>query len=45
VPDERVEAGLSLLDELDERPVTEQVEVFDAVHRALQDALVALDEA
>ena len=45
MPDERVEAGLSLLDGIDELPVAEHVEVFDAVHRALQDALVALDEA
>jgi hypothetical protein len=45
VPDEGVEAALGLLDELEDRPVSEHVEVFDAVHRALQDALATLDEA
>jgi hypothetical protein len=33
------------LDTLGERPVSEHVEVFDEVHRLLQDALAALDEA
>ena len=42
---EQVDAALALLDGLDERPVGEHVEVFDAVHRSLQDALAALDEA
>ena len=44
MPDERVDEALALLDELDEQPVAEHVEVFDAVHRALQDALATLDE-
>ena len=35
---------LRRLDELHERPLTEHVEVFDGVHRALQDALTRLDE-
>lgn len=30
---------------LDDRPVQEHVEVFDAVHRSLQDALASLDGA
>jgi hypothetical protein len=33
------------LDRLDETPVSEHVEVFDEVHRSLQDALATLDEA
>jgi hypothetical protein len=40
-----VDAALGLLDGLDELPVSEHVEVFDAVHRSLQDALATLDEA
>ena len=40
-----VAAALSRLSELDGTPVSEQVEVFDAVHRLLQDALATLDEA
>jgi hypothetical protein len=28
---------------LDERPLAEHVEVFDTVHRTLQDALASLD--
>ena len=36
--------ALARLDELDQRPVTEHVEVFDGVHRLLQDALATLDE-
>ena len=43
--EEAVTAALALLDGLEERPVAEHVEVFDAVHRSLQDALAALDEA
>ena len=43
--DERVEAALTLLDGLQGAPVAEHVEVFDAVHRSLQDALATLDEA
>ena len=45
MPDQAVEAVHALLDGLEERPVSEHVEVFDAVHRSLQDALAALDEA
>ena len=44
MPEATVEAALALLDGLDERPVSDHVEVFDAVHRSLQDALAALDE-
>ena len=48
VPDEDpadpVDRAVALLDHLDERPVAEHVEVFDAVHRSLQDALATLDE-
>jgi hypothetical protein len=44
VPDSPVEQALTVLDALDELPVAEHVEVFDAVHRALQDALATLDE-
>jgi hypothetical protein len=33
------------LETLPERPVHEHVEVFDEVHRLLQDALASLDEA
>ena len=36
----QVEAALLTLDE---RPLGEHVEVFDGVHRALQDALASLD--
>ena len=42
---EQVEAALALLDGLDEQPVSAHVEVFDQVHRSLQDALATLDEA
>ena len=45
MPESPVEHALDALGTLDERPVAEHVEVFDAVHRALQDALAALDEA
>ena len=45
MPDEAVEQALALLDELDSCPVGEHVEVFDTVHRALQDALASLDGA
>jgi hypothetical protein len=30
---------------VEDKPVAEHVEVFDQVHRALQDALASLDEA
>ena len=45
MPEDRVEAALAQLDGLEDRPVAEHVEVFDAVHRSLQDALATLDEA
>ena len=37
--------ALTRLEELEQRPVAEHVEVFDGVHRLLQDALATLDEA
>ena len=40
-----VAAALGLLGGLEDRPVGEHVEVFDEVHRLLQDALATLDEA
>jgi len=45
VPDPRIDSALALLDGLEDTPVSEHVEVFDTVHRALQDALATLDEA
>jgi hypothetical protein len=42
--DPRVDAALARLDTLDELPVAEHVAQFDALHRTLQDALVAIDE-
>ena len=39
-----VDAALARLGELDDRPVSEHVAVYDEVHRLLQDALAALDE-
>jgi hypothetical protein len=42
---EQVDRALALLDGLDGLPVAEHVEVFDQVHRSLQDALATLDEA
>jgi hypothetical protein len=42
---EQVDRALALLDGLDQLPVAEHVEVFDQVHRSLQDALATLDEA
>ena len=41
---ETVNDALCLLDGLEERPVAEHVDVFDTVHRTLQDALATLDE-
>jgi len=35
--------ALARLDGLEQRPVAEHVEVFDGVHRLLQDALATLD--
>ena len=43
--DQRVDDALALLEQLDDQPVSEHVEVFDAVHRSLQDALATLDGA
>lgn len=40
-----VERALERLDELEGTPVTGHVELFDAVHRLLQDELATLDEA
>lgn len=40
-----VAAARTRLAALDGTPVSEHVEVFDAVHRLLQDALATLDEA
>ena len=40
-----VTAALTRLGEVDALPVADHVEVFDAVHRLLQDALATLDEA
>jgi hypothetical protein len=42
--DARVDAALARLEDLDELPVAEHVEQFDAVHRTLQDALATIDE-
>ena len=48
-PAEQVPPGvaqaLARLDQLEGTPVSEHVEVFDGVHRLLQDALATLDEA
>ena len=41
----QVVQALRRLDELDAAPVSTHVEVFDGVHRLLQDALATLDEA
>ena len=38
-------AARERLAQLDDAPVAEHVEVFDEVHRLLQDALATLDEA
>lgn len=43
--DAGVDAAVSQLRDLDDRPVAEHAEVFTAVHRALQDALVDLDRS
>jgi hypothetical protein len=40
-----VDGVLSRLESLADLPVSDHVEVFDAVHRSLQDALATLDEA
>jgi len=44
-PVPQVATALQALDGLAERPVHEHVELFDGLHRTLQDALAALDEA
>ncbi|MCW2778920.1 MAG: hypothetical protein JWN17_2645 [Frankiales bacterium] len=43
-PPPAVAAALAALDGVADRPLDEHVEVFDDVHRRLQDALAALDE-
>jgi hypothetical protein len=43
--DPRVDDALGRLDRLDDLPVSEHVAEYDAVHRALQDALTAIDES
>jgi hypothetical protein len=45
VPVPAVADAVRALDGLAERPVREHVELFDGLHRTLQDALAALDEA
>ncbi|MCY7366003.1 MAG: hypothetical protein LH469_11940 [Frankiaceae bacterium] len=40
-----VATALTRLQALGDKPVSEHVEVFDEVHRLLQDALATLDEA
>jgi len=40
-----VAQALARLEELEATPVSGRVEVFDGVHRLLQDALATLDEA
>ncbi|WP_019137384.1 hypothetical protein [Cellulomonas massiliensis] len=37
--DDAVDQALSVVDDLEARPLREHVEVLDAVHRALQDRL------
>ena len=37
--------ALERLDDLEGQPVQAHVEIFDSVHRQLQDALATLDEA
>ena len=43
--DARVQRALDRLADLHARPVAEHVEVYDEVHRLLQDTLASLDEA
>ena len=45
MPDSPSETARALLEAVEERPVAEHVEVFDTVHRVLQDALATLDGA
>ncbi len=42
--DERVDAALARFGELDHLPLTAHPEVFEDVHRRLQDALTGIDE-
>ena len=44
-PMDLVAGALRALEGLAERPVHEHVELFDGLHRSLQDALATLDEA
>jgi hypothetical protein len=39
----QVAAALTRLDDLEQQPVGQHVQVFDEVHRLLQDALATLD--
>lgn len=43
-PKQLVDAALTVLARIEQRPVAEHVAVFDHVHRALQDALATLDQ-
>jgi len=45
VPEVVVDEALHALEALESLSVAEHVEVFDTVHRALQDSLASLDEA
>lgn len=45
MPEAPLDEALAALDTLEDRPLHDHVEVFDGVHRALQDALATLDEA
>lgn len=40
-----VDSALTVLADLQERPVAEHVDALDDVHRRLQEALAGLDEA
>jgi hypothetical protein len=42
--DPRVTAALARLDGVTELPGTEQVEIYEAVHRTFQDTLATIDE-
>jgi hypothetical protein len=42
--DERVDAVLAGLGGLDEAPLTSHPEIFQQVHRGLQDALAGIDD-
>jgi hypothetical protein len=42
--DERVDAALAGLGELEQAPLTSHPEIFQDVHRLLQDALTGMDD-